>query len=263
MAMNMFSVDDLIAVNAQTGFSFMSGGGFTTGLTPVVTEEMSVTPLDAWVNKITRATGEACDIFVDGYYAARDRLNRVDEVHAVPITYREHDGVWSWWSQTKNTLSRATLTLCCCGHVVNDWDREITFDRAVRRQMLETNVVPEGQTMESFSSDMVNTLNKEKVQHVPALVANVVVALRMKLGVGAMDRTTPGNVTLVRAESARMLREWNVRTKDAAAHLLAIERCFFRDDTHYQLTTWRAKASRKSRFVSWILGKEDVVSFDF
>ncbi len=105
--------------------------------------------------------------------------------------------------------------------------------------------------------------NDRTVKHVPKLVAQVVVALRMKLGMGAMDRSVAGNVSVVRAEAAKMLREWNVRTKDAAAHLLEIERCFFEDDTHYKLSTWRARACSKSRLVKWFLGETPITRFDY
>lgn len=104
--------------------------------------------------------------------------------------------------------------------------------------------------------------NGHEVKHVPKLVANVTVALRMKLGLGAMDRSVPGNVAVVRAEAAKLLREWNVRKMDAAAHLLLIEKCFFEDDTHYRVTTWRARAAKESRLVRWLLGKPEQVSFD-
>jgi len=85
----------------------------------------------------------------------------------------------------------------------------------------------------------------------------------MKLGMGAMDRSVAGNVAVVRAEAAKMLREWNVRHKDAAAHLLVIERCFFEDDSHYRITTWRARARRRSRFVRAFISGSDPPGFDY
>jgi len=109
----------------------------------------------------------------------------------------------------------------------------------------------------------VNAATTTEVKHVPRLVANVTVALRAKLGLGAMDRSVPGNVALVRAEAAKALREWNVRTMDAAAHLHEVERCFFEDDTHYRVSTWRARAAGRSRFMRWFLGVNKPVRFDF
>lgn len=262
--MDLFRVEDLIAANAPTEFGFVGGGGFTLARGPVV-EMVSESPLERLPADIATTARSVWRDTVRPFFEEgwQSLTTRNDERTAVPITYREDDGVWSWWSRTKDNLKRSTLTVCCGGHIVADWDREITFDRAVRHEMLNTTEVPVDQALSGYLANSVSELNAQRVQHIPKLVANVTVALRMKLGVGAMDRSVPGNVVLVRAEAARMLRDWNVRTMDAAAHLLLIERCFFRDDTHYQITTWRAKACAKSRFVGWILGKEDNVSFDF
>jgi len=97
-----------------------------------------------------------------------------------------------------------------------------------------------------------------KVVAMPRLVATVVVGMRMKLGMSAMDRSVPGNVPLVRRTAARLLRDYNVREVDAAAHLELIEKAFFGDDTHFVVGRARSRACAKSRFVKWLLGDEPV-----
>lgn len=151
----------------------------------------------------------------------------------------------------------------CAGDIADAWDIDSHFQHATSVEMCralapQTNALPE-----KILSDHVATVNAQRLHHVPRIVAQATTALRMKLGMGAMNRAVPGNVALVRAEAARLLRGWNVRTADASAHLVAIERCFFNDDTHYQLTNWRARAVRGSRFMKWFLGSEDNVPFDY
>lgn len=121
----------------------------------------------------------------------------------------------------------------------------------------------EGRTVAAQVVADVNRLNAKEVHHIPRLVVEVVVALRCKLGMGAQDRKVPGNVSVVRAEAAKMMRDWNVRSKDAAAHLVEIERCFFEDDTHSRVTTWRARIAKESRFFKWVIGENSPVGFDY
>ncbi len=162
------------------------------------------------------------------------------------------------WTQVKLSF----LDLFGCKDLASEWRHELDWDRAVRGEMRtardETNA-----EAEAAAAQAVVEANRDEVGHVPRLVVDVVVALRMKLGMGAMDRSVAGNVAVVRAEAAKMLREWNVRHKDAAAHLLVIERCFFEDDSHYRITTWRARARRRSRFVRAIIGGSDPPGFDY
>jgi len=118
-------------------------------------------------------------------------------------------------------------------------------------------------TEEATKEQIVNAATgDEKVRAIPRLVASVVVGLRMKLGLDAMDRSVPGNVQLVRRTATRLLSGYNVRSVDAAAHLHLIERAFFEDQTHYRVSTARARVCRRSRFVRWLLGSEEV-KFDF
>ncbi len=90
----------------------------------------------------------------------------------------------------------------------------------------------------------------------------VVVALRMKLGLGAKDRSVPGNVELVRREAAKMMRAWGVRPTDASVHLRYVEMLFFEDNTHDAVPEWRARAARRGRFVRWLF-KTDDPPYDF
>lgn len=169
----------------------------------------------------------------------------------------------SWWTKTKKKIQRSLLTCFCLGDIASDWELDDQFRRRVGQEMCEVVSAHTDKTVTETIVAEVHELNREKVHHVPRIVAHATVALRMKLGLGAMDRTVPGNVAVVRAEAAKLLRDWNVRPMQAAAHLLEIERCFFEDDTHYRLTTWRARAVRNSRLVRWFLGNSDPVGFDF
>lgn len=90
----------------------------------------------------------------------------------------------------------------------------------------------------------------------PRLVAQVVVALQMKLGRGAKVNTGPegpGNIALVRREIPKLLRKYNVRYTDACAQIDYIERCFFEDSTYERVPNWRQRASRRGRFVGWFV----------
>lgn len=168
------------------------------------------------------------------------------------------DRLGCWWK-------RSVLRMCCQGEALELWDQEREFDRAVRHAMvvLEPKIEGHPEVLEEEIVVMdVHAINDGEVHRVPKLVASAVVALRMKLGLGAMDSSISGNVSLVRAESAKLLRSWGVRTKDAAAHLRDIERAFFADDTHYRVPNWRARACANSRFVRWALGGSSEYRYD-
>lgn len=169
----------------------------------------------------------------------------------------------SRWSRWIDNWKRALLLCCCRGDEVDSWNYEVAMKRNVRHEMMTT-LHPEGtRTVREQVVADVERLNEKEVHHVPRLVVEVVVALRCKLGMGAQDRSVPGNVSVVRAEAAKMLRDWNVRHKDAAAHLVEIERCFFEDDTHTRVTTWRARIAKESRFFKWVIGENSPVGFDY
>lgn len=188
---------------------------------------------------------------------------RDNNVPTLPIMPESEQGFFKTFADTFRAFKHGLLKCGCAGETVASWEREQVFRKAVRREMLIVDELCENVTTEQYVADFTHNSNVEVVHHIPKLVANVVVALRCKLGLQAMDRKVPGNVVLVRSEAARMLRDWNVRNKDAAAHLHLIEKYFFDDNTHYHISTWRARHSRRSRFVKWVLGKEDDVSFDF
>lgn len=94
--------------------------------------------------------------------------------------------------------------------------------------------------------------HKRRAAVQPKFVAQLVVALRMRLGLGACDPNIPGNRELVRREIAKIMRERNVRAMDASVHLRWVERCFFEEFTHDRLPDWRARAVSKSRLVRWL-----------
>jgi hypothetical protein len=181
---------------------------------------------------------------------------KLSSVHAIP-SLKE-----SFWEGVCYNVKSAVLKCFGCGDVAADWERERTFKKDVNWEMLTVVEAQENRTVVETVVEQVHAVNKEAVHHVPRLVAQATVALRMKLGLGAMDRSVAGNVAVVRSEAAKLLRDWNVRTLDAAAHLHHIERCFFEDDSHYRVTTWRARATRNSRLLRWFLGTVEQVKFD-
>jgi hypothetical protein len=184
---------------------------------------------------------------------------RRDEPQAFDIPHFEE----SWVSRVGRNVKRAILKCFCQDELVAHWDRQVAMSAAINTEMLRTVHPEDGRSIEEQVVADVERLNVHTVKHVPRLVVEVVVALRCKLGMGAQDRSVPGNVSVVRAEAARMLRDWNVRRKDAAAHLVEIERCFFEDDSHYRVSTWRARGVRNSRFFRWFVGKNEPVGFDY
>jgi len=168
-----------------------------------------------------------------------------------------------WFVTQVRAAKRAILTLTWNSEIAECWEREELMNHLINREMLTTTRVVGLTPVHETVVAEVHRINKDVVSHIPRLVVEVVVALRCKLGVGAQDRRVPGNVSVVRAEAAKMMRDWNVRNKDAAAHLLEIEKCFFEDETHYRVTTWRARVARKSRFLRWFIGTNEPVGFDY
>lgn len=95
------------------------------------------------------------------------------------------------------------------------------------------------------------------VRAVPRFTAAVVVALRTRLG--QMSATTPGAAIIVEREANRLMREYNVREVDAAAHLPRVLQAYFVADTHYRVPTSK---SRMSRFQRWLMGSDPSPTLD-
>lgn len=151
----------------------------------------------------------------------------------------------------------------CVPSVAEDMFEDELLQEEIALQM--TNPDCDDDTNIAVSLGLCKTQKATAVAYVPKLVVRAVVSLRMKLGRGAMVTSGPvgaGNRALVRATTVKLLRDWNVRDIDAAAHLYAIERAFFEDDTHYRVHTWRARAAQESRFVKWFVGANSS-QFDF
>jgi len=229
---------------------------FAVGANDSNVSELSSTLLTEYAENVRRA-------IMPTQEERQQRFLSEHHVPAMPIVVDSPTGFISVLGNFKRTLQRAVLQCCLAQESVDSWDREIQMDKAVRREMIVIDQIGDDTTIEEHVVSYVHDANAEMVHHVPKLVANVVVALCAKLGLQAMDRAMPGNVVLVRAEAARMMRDWNVRTKDAAAHLHLVEKYFFGDNTHYHISSWRARHSRKSRFVRWVLGEKNDCSFDF
>lgn len=192
--------------------------------------------------------------------------------------------LYTSWEERMNGWKRAVLRCFCLGDAVDDWVSDDVLRQGVRDEMLlscavtssggsdEDQPTESGDTVPELGRALCeahNTLPHQggthEVELVPRIVACAVVALRMKLGLGAMRRDGPegpGNVAIVRREAPKMLRDWGMRDMDAAAHLYSIERAFFEDDAHYRVQNWRARACSKSRFVRWVIGGSEPVRFD-
>lgn len=152
------------------------------------------------------------------------------------------------------------MVLGCCGgtEVVADWERDTQFRNAVSVEMSvsrASGAIPLPQAIAEAVGMGVDAPD-HAVREVPSFAASVVVALRMKLGQGAMQRT-PDNLALVRREIPRILRDYGVRHADAAAHFTVIERAFFDDRTHGRTASWHARAMRRNRFLRWFLKEEE------
>lgn len=171
---------------------------------------------------------------------------------------REH-----WWDKLKRRVLSTVLVGCFMGSVADEWSRDRVFKECVKHEMCSSVTTDSETTVVEAVVAEVREKCETHVEHVPKFVAEMTVALRVKLGLGAMDRSVPGNVVLVRSEIAKTMRSWNVRNKDAAAHLHLVEQCFFEDDTHYRVSNWRARACKRSRIVRWVLGSAEPVRFDF
>lgn len=156
------------------------------------------------------------------------------------------------------------LRLCGHGDLVEDWtaDQGIRNDVSVEMTYSDNYKVKAGEPQANavaVDSGIDAASDTHRVEVVPRFVAQVVVALHMKLGRGAKNREGPegkANVALVRREIVRLLREYNVRDMDAVAQMDYIERCFFEDDTHSRLPNWRKRAAARGRFVRWLVGED-------
>lgn len=181
----------------------------------------------------------------------------------------------SWWERAKDKMALFSA-LWCCG--LESDVRDIQANDEVKARVSAEMVTSIGlhsymrgkdivsrdaiqQVMDShdLSQDSSGT---HRVVVVPAFISSCVVALRMKLGEGATDRKVPGNVELVKAETARLLREYNVRLTDAALHQKFIIKAFFDDDTHYRVTDSRARLASKSRLIKWLLSQDEKPHYD-
>jgi len=208
---------------------------------------------------------------VQGNVAA-PTIHQFNEFHTgVPVRRREVRIVDGWF---KDLFLR--FCTCCLGDLVTENLRdERDIREGVRDALLDVDV--HSDSAEALSNIYLNpirtlarngTLMVEPELHVrpalvqPKFVAQVVVALRCKLGLDAKDRAVPGNVSLVRREAAKIMRSWNVRDADASMHLAWVEKCFFEESVHDRLPEWRARAARQGKLLRWLF-KDDPPTYDF
>lgn len=156
----------------------------------------------------------------------------------------------------KDGLKWTLKHLCCCGNSSYDeYERmEGARHKEYRREMLMKRPLQAPES--THEQEMLDQLDRPEVKHVPRVVVRVVCEMRMKLGLGAMDRSVSGNVALVRAEAARMMRGMNMRRVDAAAHLDLVEECFFGENTHYNATRWRQNLAECWILTRWLYAKK-------
>lgn len=199
---------------------------------------------------------------------------RERRVHVVDCVQPTEDDR-SWWERTKDKLALFSA-LWCCG--LESDVRDVRANDEVRQRVSAEMTTSLGLHTYMSGKDMVrrdalqqvidshdmssDSCGTHRLVVVPAFISSCVVALRMKLGEGATDRRVPGNVELVKAETARLLREYNVRNADAALHQKFIIKAFFDDDTHYRVTDARARLASKSRLVRWLLSQDEKPHFD-
>ncbi len=169
-----------------------------------------------------------------------------------------------WCTNFLNRVNRGWFNVLrhCFGN--SDYDEYLELEdrrhKEYRREMLISEpagcVVPEVDGVVRVPADDVDHLGVKEVVHRPKLVVEAVVALRLMLGTGAMDRNVVGNVALVRSEAAKYMRNRpSTRKVDAAAHLDLIEECFFEDTTHYNSTRWRERLLGENFFTRLLYSK--------
>jgi hypothetical protein len=150
-----------------------------------------------------------------------------------------------------------------CPNDLEDMNFDAEVREAVSVAMATTHTVQASEslikrTIAEYEMAEVNEVTMDRpAEVVPKFAASVVVALRAKLGLGAMDRNVPGNVAVVRGRATRMMRDYGVRNHDIALHLAFVERAFFDDDTHFRVSGWRARMCKKSRFCKWVFSDSE------
>lgn len=187
----------------------------------------------------------------------------VDNI-AAPVAYAipiKSDG---FWDRVSRTVKQSVMKCFCLDDEVGLWDRQDAFDKDVARERLVTLEHYRGMSVTESVVKQLHDINHLEVKQVPRFVGHVVDALRIKLGMGAADPTVPGNRELVRREAAKIMRDWNVRHRDAAAHLLLVERAFFTEGVHERPTTWRVDSIKRSRLLTCLIGERGLEpKFDY
>jgi len=94
--------------------------------------------------------------------------------------------------------------------------------------------------------------SQRAVRIVPRFAAAVIAEMRCRLG--QLNVGVPGTRLIVEREATRLMRNYNVRSVDAAAHLPLIVREYFLADVHYRVATHEA---RMTRFQRWMAGARE------
>jgi len=200
--------------------------------------------------------------FTDEVPSMRVHKRRGRRAAAPPDAFEIPEVREGFWDRFTYTLKSAVMKCFCFGEEAAAWESQRQFDAAVRYEMVYKDAGNDVNV-----SALVEAACEDEVRLVPKLVARAAVGLRMRLGKGAMNSSVPGNVSLVRDQIPKFLREHeefkDLRDIDKAAHLASIERAFFGDDTHYQVPEWRAKAVAKSSFLQKLVGGRSDYAYDY
>ena len=96
-----------------------------------------------------------------------------------------------------------------------------------------------------------NRITECGAKFVPDLIAKVVVTIEQKYGHTLKNRSVPGNVSIVRQQAAKLMREAGVREETLAANLEYVERAYFEDRSRYGVANWDAVAVQQSSWLNY------------
>ncbi len=179
-----------------------------------------------------------------------DGLFKCSKLHTHSFGGKINNGMFRV-QKRKASIWRILLSWWIGAQDEHDLQVEEHFEQACSEMALDGTFATDAAEKEAIEAEL-QTGNE--VKECPRFAVHVAMALRAKLGVGALDRNVPGNVVLVRSRIAAALKDYNVRSRDKAAHMALIENIFFEDDTYTHVTQTRKRLAMRSKFAKWLLG---------
>lgn len=149
-----------------------------------------------------------------------------------------------WWQKWGRAVRRAALTCCCASDTVRDWDRDEMI-----RQLIAGRLLVNTSLVEVVRN--ANRITECGAKFVPDLIAKVVVTIEQKYGHTLKNRSVPGNVSIVRQQAAKLMREAGVREETLAVNLEYVERAYFEDRSRYGVANWDAVAVQQSSWLNY------------